>query len=91
VRLELVHTVHNPESCGVATAAGFEIEGIKRRLQRHTDGWHDMCLHSRIAAGTPTPPPRTMPLRLRVAARLERSHRAGDAAGRARELAVIRR
>lgn len=86
VRLELVHSVRNPESCGVAKAAGFEFEGIKRRLQRHTDGWHDMCLHSRIA-GAPTPPPRTMPLRLRVAARLERSHQAGAIAGRARELA----
>jgi RimJ/RimL family protein N-acetyltransferase len=90
-RLELVHSVHNPESCGVARAAGFEIEGIKRRLQLDTDGyWHDMCLHSRIADRT-APPPRAMGLRLRVAARLDGSYRAGDAAGRARELAVARR
>ena len=90
VRLELVHSVYNRESCGVARAAGFEVEGIKRCLQRHADGWHDMCLHSRIADGTPTPP-RAMRLRLRVAARLDGSYRAGDAAGRARELAGTRR
>ena len=89
-RLELVHSVYNPESCGVARAAGFEIEGIKRRLQRHADGWHDMCLHSRIAGRKP-PLPRAMGLRLRVAARLDGSYRAGDAAGRARELVVARR
>ena len=85
VRLELVHSVKNRESCGVARAAGFEIEGIKRCLERHEDGWHDMCLHSRITAGIPTPP-RALPLRMRVAARLDGSYRAGEAAGRAREL-----
>jgi RimJ/RimL family protein N-acetyltransferase len=92
VRLELVHSVHNHESCGVAKAAGFDHEGVKRRLQRHVDGWHDMCLHSRIAADSPTPPSRPIPLRLRVAARLERSSWAADAAaGRARELTGSRR
>ena len=91
VRLELVHSVNNPESCAVAKAAGFEKEGVKRRLQRHSDGWHDMCLHSRISS-IPTSPPRTIPLRLRVAARLERSSwSAATAAGRARELAGPRR
>jgi [ribosomal protein S5]-alanine N-acetyltransferase len=47
-RLELVHSVRNLPSCGVAVAAGFEFEGTKRRLQRHADGWHDMHLHARI-------------------------------------------
>jgi RimJ/RimL family protein N-acetyltransferase len=48
VRLELVHSVHNPPSCGVALRAGFRIEGTKRMLQRHLDGIHDMHLHSRV-------------------------------------------
>jgi ribosomal-protein-alanine N-acetyltransferase len=47
-RLELVHSVRNAASCRVAVAAGFEVEGTKRRLQRHADGWHDMHLHARI-------------------------------------------
>lgn len=47
-RLELVHSVRNEASCGVAVTAGFEFEGTKRRLQRHADGWHDMHLHARI-------------------------------------------
>jgi RimJ/RimL family protein N-acetyltransferase len=47
-RLELVHSLGNGPSCQVARAAGFEVEGIKRRLQLHADGWHDMHLHSRL-------------------------------------------
>jgi ribosomal-protein-alanine N-acetyltransferase len=47
-RLELVHSVHNAGSCRVAVNSGFEIEGVKRQLQQHADGWHDMCLHARI-------------------------------------------
>jgi ribosomal-protein-alanine N-acetyltransferase len=49
-RLEIVHSVRNDISCSVALHAGFRIEGIKRSLQRHADGFHDMCLHSRIRA-----------------------------------------
>lgn len=90
VRLELVHSTLNPVSCSVATAAGFEYEGVKRRLQRHLDGWHDMCLHARIA-NTQAPIRVSIPLRLRAAARLDRPHRAGEAAGRPREMAVARR
>lgn len=48
MRLELVHSVHNPPSCGVALRAGFRVEGTKRMLQRHLDGIHDMHLHSRV-------------------------------------------
>ena len=54
VRLELVHSVHNPPSCRVALQAGFLVEGTKRMLQRHLDGFHDMHLHSRIR-GDKTP------------------------------------
>jgi [ribosomal protein S5]-alanine N-acetyltransferase len=62
-RLEIVHSTQNPASCPVALAAGFRIEGVKRRLQRHTDGFHDMCLHSRISSddGEPIPPPEPVP------------------------------
>jgi ribosomal-protein-alanine N-acetyltransferase len=57
-RLEIVHSVRNVISCSVASHAGFRIEGIKRSLQRHADGFHDMCLHSRIRAddGRPLAP-----------------------------------
>lgn len=83
-RLELVHSVRNPASCRVARTAGFEVEGIKRRLQKHADGWHDMCLHSRIRAEETTPAATRSvnPIRSRIAARLERSVRVGDAGGR---------
>jgi ribosomal-protein-alanine N-acetyltransferase len=57
-RLEIVHSTQNPASCPVARRAGFRIEGIQRSLQRHADGFHDMCLHSRIRSddGEPIPP-----------------------------------
>lgn len=57
-RLEIVHSVRNVVSCSVALHAGFRIEGVKRSLQRHADGFHDMCLHSRIRAddGRPLAP-----------------------------------
>jgi [ribosomal protein S5]-alanine N-acetyltransferase len=62
-RLEIVHSTENRASCPVALAAGFQIEGVKRNLQRHTDGFHDMCLHSRISSddGEPIPPPDPVP------------------------------
>ena len=48
-RIELVHSVYNPASCCVADRAGYHFEGVKRRLQQHSDGRrHDMCLHARI-------------------------------------------
>lgn len=54
-RLELVHSVRNPASCRVAEAAGFAVEGTKLRLQQHTDGMHDMHLHSRVQAEASAP------------------------------------
>ncbi|HST67240.1 MAG TPA: GNAT family N-acetyltransferase [Mycobacteriales bacterium] len=71
-RLELVHSVFNPASCRVALRAGFEFEGIKRRLQRHVDGWHDMCLHARIReSARPAPNGRrpAVPVRVEIAGR----------------------
>jgi [ribosomal protein S5]-alanine N-acetyltransferase len=63
-RVELVHSTFNDASCQVALGAGFHIEGVKRHLQIHADGFHDMCLHSRISSDDgkpissplPTPP-----------------------------------
>jgi RimJ/RimL family protein N-acetyltransferase len=49
-RLEIVHSTLNPASCQAADRAGFQIEGVKRSLQRHADGFHDMCMHSRISS-----------------------------------------
>jgi [ribosomal protein S5]-alanine N-acetyltransferase len=51
-RLELDHSVANTASCRVARKAGFGYEGTKRSAALHTDGWHDMHLHSRIQADT---------------------------------------
>ncbi len=50
-RLFLMHSVHNPASCRVAHKTGFVLEGTRRSALRHTDGWHDMHLHARIAGG----------------------------------------
>lgn len=49
-RIELVHSVDNVASCGVADGAGFELEGTVRRAQRYGDGaWHDEHIHARVA------------------------------------------
>jgi RimJ/RimL family protein N-acetyltransferase len=89
-RLELVHSVANPGSCRVALRADFQKEGVKRGLQRHMDGWHDMCLHARVNVNTAAVADPT-PLRVRIVARLERSLRTGDAGGRTLALASTRR
>ncbi len=47
-RVELSHSTANVASCRVAQYAGFAAEGTKRGEGRHTDGWHDMHLHSRL-------------------------------------------
>lgn len=47
-RVELCHSTVNTASCRVAQYAGFTMEGTKRAEARHTDGWHDMHLHSRL-------------------------------------------
>jgi RimJ/RimL family protein N-acetyltransferase len=62
-RLEIVHSVLNVISCSVALQAGFRIEGVKRSLQRHADGFHDMCLHSRIRIDDGRPLESTDPTR----------------------------
>jgi ribosomal-protein-alanine N-acetyltransferase len=54
-RLEIVHSTRNDASCPVALRAGFQIEGVKRHLQIHADGFHDMCLHSRISSDSGQP------------------------------------
>jgi RimJ/RimL family protein N-acetyltransferase len=48
-RLYLRHSVANPASCRVALKSGFAAEGTERGAELHTDGWHDMHLHARIA------------------------------------------
>lgn len=48
-RADLDHSTRNPASCRVATKAGFAAEGTAVSRGLHTDGWHDMHLHSRIA------------------------------------------
>ncbi|QLY32171.1 GNAT family N-acetyltransferase [Nocardia huaxiensis] len=48
-RLELRHSVHNPQSCRVAIKSGFLLEAVNRSAGLHEDGWHDMHLHARVA------------------------------------------
>ena len=48
-RLFLVHSTANDASCRVALKAGFAAEGVERSSVLHTDGWHDMHVHARIA------------------------------------------
>ncbi len=49
-RLELGHRVNNPASCRVATAAGFQAEGIEREKLRYGAGRHDVETHARLAS-----------------------------------------
>ncbi|WP_394431688.1 GNAT family N-acetyltransferase [Streptomyces sp. SGAir0957] len=48
-RLEVLHSTRNEPSCRVALKAGYEPEGTRRSSALHTDGWHDMHVHVRIA------------------------------------------
>jgi RimJ/RimL family protein N-acetyltransferase len=48
-RIELFHSTANVASCRVARHAGFTVEGTKCGEGRHTGGWHDMHLHSRLS------------------------------------------
>lgn len=48
-RLFLVHSTANEASCRVASKAGFVPEGVERSSVLHSDGWHDMHVHSQIA------------------------------------------
>ncbi|MBC7305212.1 MAG: GNAT family N-acetyltransferase [Nocardia sp.] len=47
-RIELAHSVHNPQSCRVAEKCGYALEGTLRGAGRHADGRHDMHLHARL-------------------------------------------
>jgi len=51
-RLAIEHSTANRASCRVAEKARFIVEGVLRGAARHADGWHDMCLHSRLATDT---------------------------------------
>ena len=49
-RVYLFHSVDNHGSCGVARAAGFQLEGITRQSYRYADGrFHDEHLHGLLA------------------------------------------
>lgn len=48
-RLELGHRTENPESCRVATRAGFAVEGIERKKLRYGDDRFDVERHARLA------------------------------------------
>jgi RimJ/RimL family protein N-acetyltransferase len=49
-RLEIAHAVVNPASCGVATRAGFVLEGTLRQAYVYGDGHrYDDHLHARLA------------------------------------------
>lgn len=47
-RLTIRHSTANPASCSVARKAGFQQEGTMKSALLHTDGWHDMHVHTRI-------------------------------------------
>lgn len=53
-RLELGHRINNPASCRVATAAGYQPEGIEREKLRYCDTRYDVETHARLASD-PTP------------------------------------
>ena len=52
-RFELEHSTRNEPSCRVAAKAGFHLEGTRRRVALHDDGWHDMHVHV-VFGGNPT-------------------------------------
>ena len=49
-RIELTHSTQKTPSCKVAESSGYQLEGTMRLAGRHSDGWHDMHLHARIAS-----------------------------------------
>lgn len=58
-RLELGHRVNNPASCRVATAAGFQTEGIEREKLRYGVERFDVETHARLR--TDPAPPHALP------------------------------
>ncbi|MST31548.1 hypothetical protein GHK86_02230 [Acidimicrobiaceae bacterium USS-CC1] len=50
-RVTLYHAVGNIGSCGVATGAGYRLEGVLRASHRYPGGSdHDEHVHGRLAA-----------------------------------------
>ena len=49
-RIVLAHSTRNNASCRVASKAGYLLEGTCRSDLLHSDGWHDMHLHARLAS-----------------------------------------
>ncbi|MCZ3389617.1 MAG: GNAT family N-acetyltransferase [Actinomycetia bacterium] len=48
-RIALMHAVGNAASCAVATASGYQLEGVMRQSHRFGDGeLHDNHLHARL-------------------------------------------
>jgi ribosomal-protein-alanine N-acetyltransferase len=48
-RVQLHHSTLNAASHQVAIRSGFTSEGVLRGANLHSDGWHDMHLHSHLA------------------------------------------
>ncbi len=63
-RVELGHRVNNPDSCVVATRAGFLAEGLERQKLLYDGERFDVELHARLATD---PTPRLTPLPLEPA------------------------
>jgi RimJ/RimL family protein N-acetyltransferase len=59
-RLELGHRVNNPSSCRVATAAGFQAEGIEREKLRYGAERFDVELHARLRSDPAPASPRPL-------------------------------
>ncbi|MEU9829316.1 GNAT family N-acetyltransferase [Micromonospora chersina] len=55
-RLHLDHSTRNHASCRVAVKAGFLVEGTKRSDAIHSDGRHDMHLHTPVSVATSDSP-----------------------------------
>lgn len=49
-RIQLQHSTTNDRSRGVALAAGYTYEGVRRGSNLHADGWHDMVLYSHLSS-----------------------------------------
>ena len=54
-RVEATVRPENVASRAVRAKAGFREEGILRAAALHTDGWHDMHQHARLADQVPAP------------------------------------
>jgi len=59
-RLELGHRTNNPQSCRVATKAGFAAEGVERQKLKYGTERFDVETHARLRTDAP-PPVRLLP------------------------------